>query len=38
MFPGLLLLGVAFSLVYGPLTIVATDRIAEEEQGVAGGA
>ncbi|NEE25752.1 MFS transporter, partial [Streptomyces sp. SID7982] len=37
MFPGLLLLGVAFSLVYGPLTIVATDGIAEEEQGVAGG-
>ncbi|WP_239144242.1 MFS transporter [Streptomyces sp. SID14515] len=37
MFPGLLLLGVAFSLVYGPLTITATDGIAEEEQGVAGG-
>ncbi|OCC08778.1 MFS transporter [Streptomyces sp. PTY087I2] len=37
MFPGLLLLGVAFSLVYGPLTIVATDGVAEEEQGVAGG-
>lgn len=37
MFPGLLLLGVAFALVYGPLTIVATDGIAEEEQGVAGG-
>lgn len=37
MFPSLLLLGVAFSLVYGPLTIVATDGVAEEEQGVAGG-
>ncbi|MGX1954419.1 MFS transporter [Streptomyces sp. CB02115] len=37
MFPSLLLLGVSFSLVYGPLTIVATDGIAEEEQGVAGG-
>lgn len=37
MFPGLLLLGVAFSLVYGPLTIVATDGVAEAEQGVAGG-
>ncbi|MDX2559384.1 MFS transporter [Streptomyces sp. TX20-6-3] len=37
MFPSLVLLGLAFSLAYGPLTIVATDGIAEEEQGVAGG-
>ncbi|QIS09749.1 MFS transporter [Nocardia arthritidis] len=37
MLPALLLLGVAFSLVYGPLTIAATDGIAEEEHGLAGG-
>ncbi|MBP2584695.1 MFS family permease [Streptomyces sp. PvR006] len=37
MFPSLIVLGLAFSLAYGPLTIVATDGIAEEEQGVAGG-
>ncbi|MFF9146820.1 MFS transporter [Streptomyces sp. NPDC014861] len=37
MFPTLLLLGLSFSLAYGPLTIVATEGIAEEEQGVAGG-
>lgn len=37
MFPSLLVLGLAFSLAYGPLTIVATDGVAEEEQGVAGG-
>ncbi|MFC9946639.1 MFS transporter [Streptomyces pratensis] len=37
MFPGLIMLGLAFSLAYGPLTIVATDGIAEEEQGLAGG-
>lgn len=37
MFPSLLILGLAFSLAYGPLTIVATEGIAEEEQGVAGG-
>ncbi|MCX5206466.1 MFS transporter [Streptomyces sp. NBC_00237] len=37
MFPSMLLLGLAFSLAYGPLTIVATDGIAEEEQGLAGG-
>jgi hypothetical protein len=28
---------VAFALAYGPLTIVATDGIAEAEQGLAGG-
>ncbi|MEU2794244.1 MFS transporter [Streptomyces sp. NPDC007100] len=37
MFPSLLLIGVAFALVHGPLTIVATDGIAAREQGVAGG-
>ncbi|MET9546640.1 MFS transporter [Streptomyces sp. NPDC006627] len=36
MFPSLIVLGIAFSLVYGPLTIVATEGIAEEEQGLAG--
>ncbi|MCJ0874136.1 MFS transporter [Streptomyces sp. AP-93] len=37
MLPSLILLGLAFALVYGPLTIVATEGIAEEEQGLAGG-
>ncbi|MFE7582440.1 MFS transporter [Streptomyces gardneri] len=37
MFPSLIILGLAFSLAYGPLTILATDGVAEEEQGVAGG-
>ncbi|MEV4392802.1 MFS transporter [Nonomuraea sp. NPDC049607] len=37
MFPTMILLGLAFALVYGPLTIAATDGIAEEEQGLAGG-
>lgn len=37
MLPGLILLGLAFALVYGPLTIVATEGVAEEEQGLAGG-
>ncbi|ARZ72002.1 MFS transporter [Streptomyces albireticuli] len=37
MFPTMILLGVAFSLVYGPLVIVATDGVDEEEQGLAGG-
>ncbi|MEV6522527.1 MFS transporter [Longispora sp. NPDC051575] len=37
MFPTMLLLGLAFSLVYGPLTIAGTDGVAEEEQGLAGG-
>ncbi|MDP5313300.1 MFS transporter [Streptomyces poriferorum] len=37
MFPGLVILGLAFSLAYGPLTIAATEGIAEEEQGLAGG-
>ncbi|WP_330242470.1 MFS transporter [Streptomyces sp. NBC_00525] len=37
MFPSLIVLGLAFSLAYGPLTIVATEGVAEEEQGLAGG-
>lgn len=37
MLPAFLLLGLAFSLAYGPLTIAATDRVAEDEQGLAGG-
>jgi predicted MFS family arabinose efflux permease len=37
MFPSLLLLSLAFALAYGPLTIAATDGVAEEEQGLAGG-
>ncbi len=37
MIPALLLLAVSFSLAYGPLTILATDDVAEREQGLAGG-
>ncbi|WP_256865473.1 MFS transporter [Paenibacillus sp. 32352] len=37
MFPTMILLGTAFALTYGPLTIAATDGIAEEEQGLASG-
>ncbi|MFC8450644.1 MFS transporter [Kitasatospora sp. NPDC057223] len=37
MFPSLTVLGLAFSLAYGPLTIAATEGVAEEEQGLAGG-
>ncbi|MFJ9031493.1 MFS transporter [Streptomyces sp. NPDC102274] len=37
MFPSLIILGLAFALAYGPLTIAATDGIEEREQGVAGG-
>ncbi|WP_406291008.1 MFS transporter [Embleya sp. NBC_00896] len=37
MFPTMLLLGLAFALAYGPLTIAATDGIDEAEQGLAGG-
>jgi MFS family permease len=37
MFPSMIILGLGFSLAYGPLTIVATDGIAEDEQGLAGG-
>lgn len=37
MLPGLTLLGLAFALTYGPLTIAATDGVDEAEQGLAGG-
>ncbi|MFJ8645035.1 MFS transporter [Streptomyces sp. NPDC093546] len=37
MFPSMIVLGLAFSLAYGPLTIVATEGVDEEEQGLAGG-
>ena len=37
MLPTLILIGVAFALAYGPLTIAATDGIDEAEQGLAGG-
>ncbi|MFK4066402.1 MFS transporter [Streptomyces sp. NPDC029674] len=37
MFPSLVIAGTAFALAYGPLTIAATDSVAEEEQGLAGG-
>lgn len=35
--PSLLLVAVAFALVYGPLTDAATEGIREDEHGVAGG-
>lgn len=37
MFPTMIVLGVAFALAYGPLTIVATNGVDESEQGLAGG-
>ncbi|WP_250008210.1 MFS transporter [Actinoplanes sp. M2I2] len=37
MVPGLVLLGVAFALAYGPLTMAATEGVAEREHGLAGG-
>jgi predicted MFS family arabinose efflux permease len=37
MLPTMLILGLAFTLTYGPLTIAATDGIAEDEQGLASG-
>jgi predicted MFS family arabinose efflux permease len=37
MLPAFLVLGVAFALAYGPLTIAATDGVDEHEQGLAGG-
>jgi len=37
MLPSLVSLGFAFTLAYGPLTIIATNGIAESEQGLAGG-
>ena len=37
MLPTMLLLGLAFSLSYGPLTMAATDGVDEREHGLAGG-
>ncbi|GHF11477.1 MFS transporter [Amycolatopsis deserti] len=37
MFPTMIVIGVAFALAYGPLTISATDGVGESEQGLAGG-
>lgn len=37
MLPSLCLLGLSFSLAYGPLTMAATDGVAEDEHGLAGG-
>ncbi|MCX5559908.1 MFS transporter [Streptomyces sp. NBC_00038] len=37
MFPTLILAGTAFALAYGPLTIAATEGVAESEQGLASG-
>ncbi|MER6951799.1 MFS transporter [Nonomuraea sp. NPDC000554] len=37
MLPTMLLLGLAFSLAYGPLTMAATEGVAEHEQGLASG-
>jgi MFS family permease len=37
MFPSMIIAGTAFALAYGPLTIAATDSVAKEEQGLAGG-
>jgi predicted MFS family arabinose efflux permease len=37
MLPAFALLGLAFALAYGPLTMAATDGVAEDEHGVAGG-
>lgn len=37
MFPTMVLIGVAFTLVYGPLTIIATTGVADAEQGLASG-
>ncbi len=37
MLPMLVLVGVAFALAYGPLTLAATDGVEESEQGLAGG-
>ncbi|MFG3343112.1 MFS transporter [Glycomyces sp. NPDC048151] len=37
MLPSLVAMGLAFTLAYGPLTIIATNGIDESEQGLAGG-
>jgi MFS family permease len=36
MLPTVIMIGLAFSFAYGPLTIAATEGICEEEQGLAG--
>ena len=35
--PTVLLIGLAFSLAYGPINVIATNGVAAEEQGLAGG-
>jgi MFS family permease len=37
MLPMLVLVGIAFALAYGPLTLAATEGVDESEQGLAGG-
>ena len=37
MLPTMILTGLAFTLVYGPLTIAATDGVADAERGLASG-
>ncbi|WP_232663903.1 MFS transporter [Pseudonocardia sp. TRM90224] len=37
MLPTMIVLGTGFALAYGPLTIAATEGVAEEEQGLASG-
>ncbi|MFE6735759.1 MFS transporter [Microbacterium sp. NPDC057650] len=37
LFPSLILVGVAFALIYGPLTAAAVEGVDEEQHGVAGG-
>jgi predicted MFS family arabinose efflux permease len=37
MLPALVVLGVAFALAYGPLTIAGTDGVRDDEQGLASG-
>jgi MFS family permease/predicted enzyme related to lactoylglutathione lyase len=37
MLPTIMLAGIAFALAYGPLNIAATNGVAAEEQGLAGG-
>ncbi|MFC7621834.1 MFS transporter [Microlunatus sp. GCM10028923] len=37
MLPAMVIIAVSFALVYGPTTILATDGVAESEQGLAGG-
>jgi predicted MFS family arabinose efflux permease len=37
MLPAFVVLGLAFTLAYGPLTIAGTDGVADEEQGLASG-